>query len=88
MSTAVYLLNRASTQSLRGLTPYKAWIGRKPSIEDLRIFGLVVHVKCTQLLRRSLKIKALLWCLLDMKLALKPIVVLAQSTPHYVSAEM
>ena len=55
VSTDVHLLNRASTQSLRGLTPYEAWIGRKPSIEHLRIFGLVVHVKCTKTSWKKLK---------------------------------
>ena len=48
VSTIVYMLNRASTRSLKGLTPYEAWIGRKPSIEHLRVFGSVVHVKCTK----------------------------------------
>ena len=55
VNTAVYLLNRASTRSLKGLTPYEAWIGRKPSVEHLRIFGLVVHVKCTKVPQKKLE---------------------------------
>jgi transposase InsO family protein len=43
--TAVYLLNRAPTKSLAGRTPYEAWHGVKPSVEHLRTFGCVVHVK-------------------------------------------
>ena len=43
--TAVYVLNRAPTRSLEGVTPYEAWHGRKPSVQHLRTFGCTVHVK-------------------------------------------
>lgn len=40
--TGTYLLNRSPTRSLpRGLTPYEAFHGEKPSIRHLRIFGCV-----------------------------------------------
>ena len=55
VNTVVYLLNRASTRSLKGLTPYEAWIGRKPSVEHLGIFGSVVHVKCTKVPQKKLE---------------------------------
>lgn len=42
---AVYLLNRAPTKSLAGRTPYEAWHGKKPTVEHLRTFGCVAHVK-------------------------------------------
>jgi hypothetical protein len=45
VSTAVYLLNRAPTKSVVGMTPYEAWYGRKPSVDHLRTFGCVAHVK-------------------------------------------
>jgi hypothetical protein len=45
VSTAIYLLNRAPTKSVVGMTPYEAWYGRKPSVDHLRIFGCVAHVK-------------------------------------------
>jgi hypothetical protein len=45
VSTPVYLLNRAPTKSVVGMTPYEAWYGRKPSVDHLRTFGCVVHVK-------------------------------------------
>ena len=48
VNTVVYLLNRSSTRSLSGSTPYEAWTSRKPSISHLRVFGSVVHVKCTK----------------------------------------
>jgi transposase InsO family protein len=43
--TAVYLLNRAPTRSLNGVTPYELWHGRKPNVQHLRVFGCVAHVK-------------------------------------------
>jgi hypothetical protein len=45
VSTAVYLLNRAPTKSVVGMTPYEAWYRRKPSVDHLRTFGCVAHVK-------------------------------------------
>jgi transposase InsO family protein len=43
--TAVYLLNRAPTRSLNGVTPYELWHGWKPNVQHLRVFGCVAHVK-------------------------------------------
>ena len=45
VTTAVYLLNRAPTKSVVGMTPYEAWCGRKPTVDHLRTFGCVAHVK-------------------------------------------
>lgn len=45
VTTAVYFLNRAPTKSVVGMTPYEAWCGRKPSVEHLRTFGCITHVK-------------------------------------------
>jgi transposase InsO family protein len=45
VTTAVYLLNRAPTKSVVGMTPYEAWYGRKPSVDHLHTFGCVAHVK-------------------------------------------
>jgi hypothetical protein len=45
VNTAVYLLNRAPTESGVGMTPYEAWYGRKPSVDHLHTFGCVAHVK-------------------------------------------
>jgi hypothetical protein len=45
VKTAVYILNRAPTRSLDGVTPYEAWHGRKPNVRHLRTFGCTVHVK-------------------------------------------
>jgi transposase InsO family protein len=45
VATAVYLLNRAPTKSVRGMTPYEALYKVKPSVEHLRTFGCIGHVK-------------------------------------------
>ena len=45
VTTCTYVLNRSATKSLRGKTPYECWYGRKPSVNHLRIFGSLVHVK-------------------------------------------
>jgi hypothetical protein len=46
--TAVFLLNRASTRSLVGRTPYEAWHGERPAVHFLRVFDCVAHVKITK----------------------------------------
>jgi hypothetical protein len=48
VTTTVYLLNRSPTRSVEGRTPYEAWHGHKPSVEHLRTFGSIVHVKNTK----------------------------------------
>lgn len=44
-TTVVYLLNRALTKSVIGMTPYEALYKRKPNVHHQRTFGCVVHVK-------------------------------------------
>lgn len=58
--TAVFILNRAPTKSLKNMTPYEAWHGKKPRVDHLKTFGCVAHVKVvgpgiTKLSDRSLK---------------------------------
>jgi hypothetical protein len=48
VSTAVFILNRSPTKSLKGMTPFEAWHGRKPDVSFLRTFGCVGHVKETR----------------------------------------
>jgi hypothetical protein len=45
VTTAVYLLNRSPTKSVQGRTPYEAWFGKKPSVQHLKTFGCIAHVK-------------------------------------------
>jgi hypothetical protein len=44
VNTAVFLLNRAPTQSVDGKTPYEVWHDVNPPIHFLRTFGFA-HVK-------------------------------------------
>ena len=45
INTCVYVLNRSSTKSLQGRTPYEMWRGEKPKLSHLRIFGSILHLK-------------------------------------------
>ena len=45
IATAVYLLNRAPTKSVRGMTLYEALSKVKPRVDHLRMFGCIGHVK-------------------------------------------
>ena len=48
VSTCVYILNRSSTKALQGQTPHEKWTGKKPSVDHLRTFGCIVHVRDTR----------------------------------------
>jgi hypothetical protein len=48
VATAVFLLNRAPTKAVDGMTPYEAWHGRRPDVSFLRTFGCVAYVKATK----------------------------------------
>ena len=39
ISTAAYLKNRCPTTTIKGMTPYEAWFGKKTKVEHLRVFG-------------------------------------------------
>jgi transposase InsO family protein len=43
--TAVFLLNRAPTSALEGMTPYQAWYGKKPPVHFLKVFGCLAYIK-------------------------------------------
>ena len=44
----VFILNRAPTKALKGVTPFEAWYGRKPNVSFLRTFGCIGHVRKTK----------------------------------------
>jgi transposase InsO family protein len=48
VTMVVYLLNRGTMKSVAGKMPYEAWHGRHPSVQHLRVFGCVAHVKVTR----------------------------------------
>ena len=39
LATAVYLRNRSPTTAVKQMTPFEAFTGKKPNVENLRIFG-------------------------------------------------
>lgn len=43
--TTVFLLNRAPTNALDGMTPYQVWYGKKPPMHFLKVFGCVAYIK-------------------------------------------
>jgi hypothetical protein len=43
--TAVFLLNRAPTSALDGMTPFESWHAKKPPVHFLKVFGCVAYVK-------------------------------------------
>ena len=44
-STAVYLMNRCTTNSVHELTPYEIFVGRKPILSHLKVFGSIANVR-------------------------------------------
>ena len=51
---ATYLMNRITTRSLQGMTPYEALREKKPSLTHLRVFGCVCHAKTDSVGRKKL----------------------------------
>ncbi|KAG8064903.1 hypothetical protein GUJ93_ZPchr0004g39485 [Zizania palustris] len=43
--TAIFILNRSLTRSVKGMTPFESWYGFKPPVHFFRVFGCVAHVK-------------------------------------------
>jgi len=41
---AAYLTNISPTSSILGKTPEEAWVGKKPTISHLKIFGCTVYM--------------------------------------------
>jgi transposase InsO family protein len=54
VTTAVYLLNRSSSKSIGGKTPYELWTGSPPGVHHLRTFGCIAHMKITAPNQRKL----------------------------------
>lgn len=56
--SAVYILNRTGTSTLKDVTPYELWYGKKAQFEHFRIFGSEVYVHIPKQNRRKLDAKA------------------------------
>ncbi|KAI5323714.1 hypothetical protein L3X38_032786 [Prunus dulcis] len=55
VNTVVYLLNRCPSKSLKEVTPFEAYTGRKPGIAHLKVFGSLCHVLIPSALRHKLE---------------------------------
>ena len=40
ISCAAHIQNIAFHKSVKGMTPYEAWFGKKPNVSNFRIFGI------------------------------------------------
>lgn len=58
VACAVYLSNLSPTRSVRGITPYEAWSGRKPNVSHLRVFGSIVYANVPKERRTKLDDKS------------------------------
>jgi hypothetical protein len=54
-AVATTLLNHLPTKSVSSKVPFEAWFGKKSSVQHLRTFGCVVHVKNTPLNLKKLE---------------------------------
>ena len=54
LSTAVYLRNRSPTKALEGTTPFEAWNGSKPDVNNLHIFGCSAYAHVPKAERQKL----------------------------------
>ena len=53
-STLVFLLNRLPTKAVQGITPFEAWYGYKPFLQNLKVFGCVCFSYVQQVKRDKL----------------------------------
>ena len=57
-NTAVFLLNRLPTKALQQKTPFEAWYGYKPKLQNLKTFGCLCFSYIPQVKRDKLDKKA------------------------------
>ena len=58
METTCYLVNRSSSLALEDKTPQDVWIGKKPSLSHLRVFGCDAYVHVLKEKRTKLESKS------------------------------
>lgn len=58
-STAVYIINRTGSSSVKnGATPYELWMGRKPNLEHMKIFGSEAYMHIPKQFTKKLNARA------------------------------
>jgi len=58
VNTAIYILNRTSSRINSGTTPYEMWMGKKPTLSHVRIFGSEAYVYIDKQFRKKFDPKA------------------------------
>ena len=58
ISTAVYLRNRSPTTAVTGKTPFEALTGKKPNVQNLKIFGCLAYSHVAKDKRQKLDVKS------------------------------
>ena len=95
VNTAVYILNRVSSRTLHGATPYTKWYGEPPDVSYFREFGSLCYDHIPKQIRQKLDSKAReclfmgycttaktyrLWCLKKHKLIITRDVIFDEET--------
>lgn len=57
-NTAVYILNRTGSSSIAGVSPFELWFGKKPEINNLKVFGSRVFTHIPKEKRKKWDVKA------------------------------
>lgn len=58
VNTAVYILNRNGSSSIKGMSPYELWFGKQPDIDHFKIFGSKVYTHIPKQKRKKWDSKA------------------------------
>ena len=58
LSTAVYLRNQSPTKAVKGMTPFESWMGEKPMVNHLRVFGCTTYAHIPKDERQKLDLKS------------------------------
>ena len=56
--TSIYILNRCPTKAVLNLTPKEVWLGHKPSVSHMKVFGCIAYAHVPKEKRRKLDDKS------------------------------
>ncbi len=58
VATVIYIMNRTPTVAIHGMTPEEKFIGKKPNVSHLKMFGYIAYVHVLDEKRSKLDPKA------------------------------
>lgn len=58
INTAVYVINRSGTSTVKGKTPYCLWFNKESNFSDFKVFGSDVYIHVPKQLRHKLDAKS------------------------------